>query len=189
MALNLTSKADYKAYAGIKSTNDDAIIDFLIPRISQLVKVYCRRTFVDHWDTPLVQYSDGGFDNIILTETPVINIATVEYSADYGQTYTVLPEYEYWVKDGDLLRATDNRGIFRKAVKGYRVTYTGGFEDVPGDLEVAVLDIINYYMKNDSAIHTHKSANPNSMQVEYISNTQFPAHIRRVLDFYKTDYA
>lgn len=187
MALNLTSKADFKSYAGIKSTNSDDIIDFLIPKVSELVKQYCRRTFVDHWSTAKVEYSNGGFKDFILQETPLIAVASVEQSLDYGQTWTTLAQYDYWVPNGDVITCTGT-GVFPQYLRGYKITYTGGFEDVPGDLEIAVLDIINYYMKNDSAVHTHKNANPNTMQVEYISNTQFPAHIKRVLDNYKADY-
>lgn len=188
MALNLTTKADYKAYAGIKSTNQDTIIDSLIPKVSDLVKSYCRRTFVDYWNTPKVQTFDGDVKTFILAETPIVAIASVQVSEDYGQTYRDLVEYEEWVQDGDTVRSLYTTGYFPKLIKGYKVTYTAGYEDVPGDLEVAVMDIISYYMKNDSGVHTHKMASPNTMQVQYISDTQFPAHIKRVLDLYMADY-
>jgi hypothetical protein len=53
---------------------------------------------------------------------------------------------------------------------------------------MAVMDLITYYRKNDSAVHTHKMANPNSMQVEYIASSNFPAHIKRILDQYTADF-
>lgn len=189
MAANLITRAEYKANAGINSTNQDAEIDSLIPKISQLIKTYCRRSFVDYFDEPKIETFNGGFDRLILKETPVVSVSAVEVSEDFGKTYKDLREYEDFVveEDTDSVVAINSMG-FPKLLKGYKVTYFAGFEKVPEDLKLAALDMISYYMKNDSSVHTHKNANPNTMQVEYISNTQFPAHIRRVLDHYAADY-
>jgi len=40
MASNLVTRAEYKAYVGIKSDNQDTEIDSLIPKVSALVKNY-----------------------------------------------------------------------------------------------------------------------------------------------------
>lgn len=188
MALNLTTRADYKAYAGIKSTNSDAEIDALIPKVSQFVKTYCRRTFVDHWDIALQQTFDGGYRELILAETPIVAITSVEQSKDFGVTYTALTRNADWVVRGDAVYSTDPRG-FEPLVNGYRVTYKAGYEDVPNDLELAIMDLITYYRKNDSAIHSTKSPGTNAVQIEYISTTSLPAHIKRVLDMYVADYS
>ena len=37
---DLITKTDYKAYMGISSTNQDTVIDLLIPKISAFVKTY-----------------------------------------------------------------------------------------------------------------------------------------------------
>jgi hypothetical protein len=188
MPLNLTTRADYKAYAGIKSTNSDAEIDTIIPKVSALVKSYCRRTFVDYWNTPLQQTFDGGYRELLLAETPLVSVTSVEQSADFGVTYTALARNVTWVTRGDTIYSTDTRG-FEPLVNGYRVTYTAGYEDVPNDLELAVLDLITYYRKNDGAVHNNRTPGGNgSVQLEYIMNTNFPAHIKRVLDLYVADY-
>lgn len=187
MALNLTTKADYKAYAGIKSTNSDTEIDGLIPKVSQFVKTYCRRTFVDYWDTPLQQVFDGGYRELILSETPLVAVTSVEKSTDFGVTYTTLTRNVDWVVRGDTIYSTGSQG-FEPLVNGYRVTYTAGYEDVPNDLELAIMDMITYYRKNDSAIHSTKAPGTNAVQIEYISTTSLPAHIKRVLDMYVADY-
>lgn len=187
MALNLITRQEYKTYAGIKSTNDDSIIDSLLPKVSQAVKNYCRRTFVDYMDTAKVETFNGGFKTLILAETPVVTISSVQLSENYGQTYTNLTEYTDWVLDESTIVSLNTTG-FDKLIKGYKVTYFAGYDDVPADLSLAVMDIIDYYMKNDSAIHTHTSANPNTTQVQYITDTQWPAHIKRILDLYVADY-
>ena len=207
MGLSLVTRAEYKAYQGISSTTSDATIDALIVKVSELVKSICRRTFVDYVDDAKVEYSEGGTPTIELTETPVISVSSLEYSSDYGQTYTTLTEFENYVfskKNNNLkplLVATPppeilgyvpygskSNPIFPEAINGYRVTYTAGYETIPEDLRLAVLDLISYYIKNDSAVHTHKMAQPNTMQVEYITNTNLPAHIKRILDLYTASY-
>lgn len=188
MALNLTTRAEYKAYADIKSTNSDAEIDLLLPKVSQLVKSYCRRTFVDYVNDPLQQIFEGGFKELILAETPIVAVTSVEQSKDFGVTYTSLTRNTQWVVRGDTIYSTSVYG-FEPLVNGYRVTYTAGYEDVPNDLELAVLDLITYYRKNDGSVHNNKTpGGGGSVQLEYIMNTNFPAHIKRILDLYTASY-
>lgn len=190
MATNLVTRAEYKTYVGVSSTNADAEIDLLITNVSALTKAYCRQTFVDYVDDVKIErFNGGGFFNYYLKEYPIIAVTAVEYSADYGATYTALVEYTDWVYDPSIT-AIQSLGLtgFKSAVNGYKVSYNCGYESVPPDLKMAVMDLITYYRKNDSAVHTHKLANPNTMQVEYIASSNFPAHIKRVLDLYTADF-
>jgi hypothetical protein len=198
MALNLITISEYKAYAGIKSNNHDAEISLLIPRISQFIKNYCGRTFVDFVDSDKVEYFDGGHDKLILSENPVISVSTVGYSTDFGQNYTNLIQYVDWILDKDSIRSLNTQAItnlistnrgFREAIRGYRVNYRAGYDDVPPDLGLAALDMVTYYRKNDMSIHSTKAPGTNNVQIEYISTTNLPAHIKRVLDMYRSDYA
>lgn len=190
MGKNLVTKTEYKTYAGISSTNQDAEIDLLIPKVSELVKTYCRRTFLDGLDEMLVVKSNGGFDRIILKEAPVTQVVSVEQSLDYGKTYTELTEFTDWVLDSED-NTVVSLGIngFTKAINGYQVSYYAGYETVPEDLKLAVLDLITYYRKNDGSVHNNRTpGGGGSVQLEYIMNTNFPAHIKRVLDLYVADY-
>ena len=207
MGLPLVTRAEYKAYQGISSTTSDVAIDTLITKVSELVKSICRRSFVDYVDEAKIEYSEGGSNTIELSETPVISVASVEYSSNYGADYTTLDEYVNYVfsKTQNNLRpilvaspppevigytpyGSRSNPIFPEAINGYRITYTAGYETLPEDLKLAVLDLIAYYIKNDSAVHTHKLAQPNTMQVEYITSTNLPAHIKRILDLYTASY-
>lgn len=196
MGLDLVTSAEYKAYAGISSTNQDAVIEAIIPIASQLVKNYCRRTFVDYIDDAKTEVFSGGstISKFYLTESPILSISSVEYSSDYGQTYTSLEEYvDYAVdqEDGAIVAlpySEDNSTVFAKAINGYKITYTAGYEELPADLKVAVLDLITYYMKNDGSVHSPKAPGTNSVQIEYITTTALPAHIARVLNLYKASW-
>jgi hypothetical protein len=187
MGANLITKAEYKTYAGITSVNQDAEIDLLIPKVSELVKTYCRRTFVDFYDEAKIEMFEGGYGSLILKETPVTQVISVQQSTDYGQTYTKLTKFSDWVQSGDFVVSVNPRG-FEPLINGYKVSYFAGYETVPEDLKLAVLDLVTYYRKNDGAIHSTKAPGTNAVQIEYISTTSLPAHIKRVLDQYVADY-
>jgi hypothetical protein len=187
MGANLITKAQYKTYAGITSVNQDAEIDLLIPRVSELVKTYCRRTFIDFYDEAKTETFEGGYGSLILKESPVTQVISVQRSTDYGKTYTKLTKFDDWVQSGDFVVSVNPRG-FEPLINGYKVSYFAGYETVPEDLQLAVLDLVTYYRRNDGAIHSTKSPGTNAVQIEYISTTSLPAHIKRVLDQYVADY-
>lgn len=190
MGKNLVTKTEYKTYAGISSTTQDAEIDLLIPKVSELVKSYCRRSFIDGLDEMLVERTSGGFNEILLREAPITQIISVERSLDYGNTYTGLVEFTDWVLDTEnyTIVALSNLG-FEKLINGYKVSYYAGYETVPEDLKLAVMDLVTYYRKNDGSVHNNRTpGGGGSVQLEYIMNTNLPAHIKRVLDLYVADY-
>lgn len=189
MGLSLFTRQEYKNYKGITSANSDGQIDSLIPKVSEFAKTYCRRTFVDWVGDPLVEYSAGGFREIILRETPVIQIASVQQSTNYGQTYTALTKFTDWVQDGDYIVCVQAEGRFKELIRGYKITYFGGYETVPEDLKLACMDLLTYYKENEAAVKSMRAAGTNTTQIEYIQSNSLPAHIRRVFDLYQQDYA
>ena len=189
MAVNLVTKTECKNYLGITTSNRDTEIDFLIPKVSKLVQTYCRRGLTEYANaTVYTQYDNGGYDKIILKETPVINLISFGYSTDYGVTYTSLTQNTDWLLDGDFIIPINYQGIFKYYLRGYKIEYFGGYDDLPDDLKLAVLDLIEYYMKNNSAVHVNRDVTPNVTQINYVSSTNFPAHIKRILDQYVADY-
>jgi hypothetical protein len=187
MATNLVTKAEYKAYMGITSANSDTEIDFLIPKVSDLVKTYCRRTFIDFYDEAKTEYFDGGFNKLILKESPVVNVTSVGYSEDFGKTYRTLAKFTDWIQRDDFVLSTNPNG-FAEVLNGYKVVYFAGYEVVPSDLKLAVLDLIEYYSRNNGAVHSTRDLNPNTTQITYVASNNFPAAIKRVLDQYMADF-
>ena len=184
MSTDLITTAEYKAYAGITSTNQDAIIKVLIPKVSALAKSVCRRTFNDYVSDAKVETFKGGA-YLLLGEYPILSVSSVEFSADFGKTYTALTEFTDWVLDTEVgtiipLSATE----FSYIVNGYKVTYTAGFEVIPEDLKIAVMDLVTYYLKNDMAVKSQRDAGSNTVQIEYITKNTLPSHIARVFDLY-----
>lgn len=188
MGQNLITREQYKAYAGISNPNSDTEIDSILTGVSDFIKTYCKRSFVDYVAAFKTQVSNGGVGAIILEETPCISVRSVEYSANYGLDYTELSEFTDWVLDDDYIVSVSPSG-FPNMLRGYKVTYTAGYAEVPSDLKLAIFDLITYYRRNDSSVHSTKAPGTNSVQVEFITTTSIPAHIRRILDFYRSDFA
>ena len=191
MGLPLVTRDEYKAYAGLTSPTQDATIDLLIPLVSELVKTICRRSFVDYVNDSKTEYFNGGTFNLIPTESPTISVASLEYSEDYGNTYTSLTEFvDYVVSKGNgEVYTTSKLYPFTEGINAYKLTYTAGYEVLPEELKLAVFDLIGYYIKNDMAIHSPKAPGTNTVQIEYVTKANLPAHIRRVLDLYTANYA
>lgn len=191
MAKNLITLAEYKNYVGINSTNQDTVIKTLIPQVSALVKSLCRRTFVDYVDDYRVEIFKGASNKRIpLQETPVLQVASVEFSEDYGKSYIQLVEYEDFIVDqeADTIELIASKYISYSKPNAFRVSYTAGYETVPEDLKLAIADLIMYYSRNDAAMHSSKNVGSNSLVIEYITKAGLPAHIARVLDLHTAFY-
>lgn len=190
MTTALITVAEYKAYAGISSTNQDTELATTVQKVSHLVKNICRRTFVDYVDEYKVDTFSGGAPRLLLPETPVLAVSSVQFSNDYGKTYTKLAEYEDYVvdRDRDAIELIASALMEYKRVNAFKVTYTAGYENIPEDLKLAIFDLVTYYMRNESAIKSSKAVGANTVQIEYITNTNLPSHIRRVLDLHTAYY-
>lgn len=185
MGASLVTLAEIKTYANINSTNQDAIINQLIPQVSEYIKTYCNRTFVDYVTEAKIDIFSGGNAFIYLKEAPTISLQSIEYSTNYGATYTPLVEGTNYILDleNDRVQVL-NTLVFPKAINGYRISYYAGYEVLPLDLKLAIIDLIVYYLKNDMSVKSNAAAGKNTIAVEYITTAKLPAHISRVLDFY-----
>lgn len=186
---DLITLDDYKTYEGISSTKEDEKLEVLIPSISRLVKTYCANSINDFVSVAKEEFFtvDYRTNMIQLTESPVIAISSVEIKESIGDSYTALASSNY-----DIDQRTDT--LIRLEGTGYKnwptgpnsvkVTYTAGYSTVPLDLQLAVVDLITYYLKDE---HKPRSTLSGATQ-EYNGATRgigFPDHIKRVLDLYR----
>ena len=192
---NLITLEEYKTAEGIQSPKEDLRIDALIPSVSQLVKTYCGNSIVDYYSTNKTEVININWDTYIvqLTESPVNTIVSVEERETYQESYTTLTTgaYEYYLDTAtDSLLRTTGGSVYRNWPKGpgaVRVVYTAGYETIPSDLQLAVIDLITYYLKDE-----HKERKTlagasvqNQASTSQRNNVAFPDHIKRVLDLYK----
>lgn len=183
--MDLITLADYKIYAKIVSSEQDDRLNLLIPSVSKLIKNYCGRTFVDYAATATTEYnSEGGF-YIYTREQPIITVTSVESRSDPLSAYVTLTANIDYVVDLQLdyiycLFSTEG---FYTGPNATKITYKGGYTDVPEDLKLAVLDLVQFYMKGEAA--PRKSLNSNQISIEHVKSQDFPPHIKRVLELYR----
>jgi hypothetical protein len=184
---------EYKTSENIQSTKEDHRINSLISAVSALVKTYCGNSIVDHYSTNKVEtFSINWSTNLVqLTETPIASIVSVEERDDYSSSYTTVAATEYFM-DASV------DGIYRVSTTGgaknwpggpasVKITYKAGYSECPADLQLAVIDLITYYMKDEhKARQTIAGASiQNNASSSQRNNVAFPDHIKRVLDLYK----
>lgn len=179
----LATLDEFKTYAGLKNPENDERNEAILANVSSLIKTYCGRTFVDYISDDFEEYFDGGADYLYLKEFPILNIGSVEYSADYGITYTELGNnLEGWVQDRRNERIFIAPSYRTSGPNTIKVTYTGGYESgAPMDLKLAVFDMMQMYLKAE----TTPKKTQGFTSVEFIKTADFPSHIKRVLDLYR----
>lgn len=191
MGLELVSLDEFKAYKKITKDDDDPKLSIMIRAASELAKTYCRRTFVDYVTTDKVEYFNGEIDSTVFTdEFPILSVTSLSIASD-GVTYTDLTiDEDYFVDyDVDAIRTVDNLPFTQGAMpafKSVRVTYKAGFDEVPEDLKIAVMDLVEYYRQEEYT--PRKAFQDNSIEnlgFREGGKASLPAHIKRVFEMYK----
>jgi hypothetical protein len=190
---NLIDLDTYKVSENIQSTKEDSRITSLITSVSALVKTYCGSSIVDHYSSNKVEtFNINWATNLVqLTETPLVSIVSVEERDDYSSSYTTVPATEYFADTTlDVVYRVSTQGGKKNWPGGpaaVKVTYKAGYADCPADLQLAVIDLITYYMKDEhKARQTIAGASiQNNSSSSQRNNVAFPDHIKRVLDLYK----
>lgn len=133
-----------------------------------------------------------GEDFVQLTESPVVNTPEVYERANLSEDYVQLVENkDYYVdQETDSIYRTTDTGFSKSWPSGpgsVKVLYNAGYENVPEDLKLAVIDLTTYYHKDEhKARQTIAGASiQNNASTSQRNNVAFPDHIKRVLDLYK----
>ena len=184
----------YKQMTGITSTNQDTRIAQLIVSVSQLVKTYCNNTFADFVSSAKTEIFNVDYNEhfVQLTETPLIAVTSVSERENPTATYNTLSNNsEYYVDSvTDTIFRVDGSGNGKQFESGkgsVKVVYTAGYTSLPQDLELAVMDLITYYLKDErKSRQTIAGATlANQTSTSQRDNVGFPDHIKRILDLYK----
>ena len=193
---DLETVYEYKDAEGIRGEKDDDRLNVIIPQVSDLVKKYCGTTFLDYYSTDKVEtftISDLYTNTIIVSESPLTAIDIVQERTAYSEAYSTLTtgNYEYYadIEADAVIRTTKNgeKASWAKGVGAVKITYNAGYSATPKDLQLAIFDLVNYYMKDEHkerrTLGGASIANQGTSGVR--NNTDFPDHIKRVLDLYR----
>ena len=205
MAKSLVTLDQFKTYKSIKQSNteNDDKYNALIKNVSEFIKNYCGKTFVDYYNVDKTELFDAvNVDEVFVDEQPIVSITSIEVSYDGGSTYstTLLVENTDFFADYDIGHiqsgsvatnfvfvtpgsSTIPQGVSKRSL---RVIYKGGFSKVPMDIQQAALDLIEYYKEEEYTPRKEFS----SFQLENLGfrsggTADLPAHVKRVLDAYR----
>ena len=198
---DLVTLQQYKDFAGLKSLEHDARINVVIDSVSQLVKSYCGSSLIDYASTNKVEYKnikDSTVETIILDESPLIQVVSVEERTSQADAYVTLitensdssGKYEYIIDgESDSITRTNSVGTrhWPRGMKSVKITYKAGYLNTPEDLKLAVFDLIKYYMKDErkERMSISGASVENALSSSLSGNIGFPDHIKRILDMYK----
>lgn len=155
---SLISIAEYKVWAGISGTAQDALLTVLVDAVSMEVRRWCDRDLTNGFElvSRTEKYDGTGEQTIQLMEWPVSSVTSVKvYSA--GGTYETLDSNTYRVNgdsgvlsriDPVLARFPTNafgtiestfsvQPWFEAGFDNIEVVYTGGYATIPADLKMA----------------------------------------------------
>ena len=193
---DLITVQEYKNAEGLASQKDDQRLDIIVPQVSDLAKKYCGTSFVDYYSsdkTEEISVSDIFTSTIIVSESPLVSVTSVKERASYEAAYETLAisDYEYYVDTAaDAIVRTTKSGTKRSFPRGMgsvQIAYRAGYSATPKDLKLALFDLVTYYLKDEHK--ERRSIAGASLQNQGTSgmrdNTDFPDHIKRVLDLYR----
>ncbi len=193
---DLITVNEYKDAEGLRGEKDDDRLAIIVPQVSDLVKKYCGVSFLDYYSANKVEtftVEDNYTSTIIVSESPLVSINKVEertsYSDDYQELLTT--KYEYYIdQEADAIIRTNTTGnpiSWKKGVGAVKITYKAGYASTPKDLQLALFDLVNYYMKDEHkerrSLGNAQMSNQGTSGIK--SSTDFPDHIKRVLDLYR----
>ena len=189
---DLITLREYKDMEGIQNPKDDYNLSQLISSVSQLVKTYCGNTFIDYYSTDKVDTFSIDWDThlVQLTESPVISVSAVETRDSVTSSYQAVTSTNYYLDyntDTVLYVTGSNYKNWPRGPGAVKVTYRAGYSSLPGDLKLAVIDLITYYYRDEykerKTLAGATVQNPGTSSQD--SSVAFPDHIKRVLDLYK----
>lgn len=190
---DLVTVQDYKDAEGLTGAKDDDRLAILVPQISELAKRYCGTTFIDYYSSDKTEVFNITDDTsvIMVSESPLVSVTSVEERDSPSSSYTTLTVNEDYYVDTtyDAVRRItgNNTKVWKKGYGSVRILYRSGYSAVPSDLKLALFDLITYYLRDEhKSRRTIQGATLESQGSSSVrNNTDFPDHIKRVLDLYR----
>jgi hypothetical protein len=176
---------------------DTGLLELLIDAASDAAERLCHREFKRK---SLTENYDG--DNqrqIVLQAFPVQSLTTVVFTGSLGSTTTygaatdptAAEVFVYEVDTGILrFRPGSNVTRFPRGVKNIAVTYEGGFDPIPSDLQYAIIQMIEHLAAQDESDLGLKSERLGDYQATFQSVTgqglaaEWPGQVVSVLSRY-----
>ncbi len=192
---DLITVQEYKDAEGIRGDNNDDRLTILVPQISDLAKKYCGTSFIDFYSsakTETFNISDHATSVVVMSETPINSVTSVKERDNPSTAYVTLTNNtEYYIDTASdsiyRLDSSGNRKAYKRGFGSVEVVYTAGYSTTPKDLQLALFDLVTYYLKDEhkQRMQLGGASIQNQGSAGLRTSTDFPDHIKRVLDLYR----
>jgi len=192
---DLITVQEYKDAEGIRGDNNDDRLAILVPQVSELAKKYCGTSFIDFFSsnkTETFNISDNNTSVVVVSETPINSVVSVKERDNPSTDYiTLTNNTEFYIDtNSDSIFRLDSDGdrkAFKRGFGSVEVVYKAGYATTPKDLQLALFDLVTYYLKDEhKQRRTLGGASIQNQGTAGIrTSTDFPDHIKRVLDLYR----
>jgi len=130
----LTSLINVKAALHITTTDDDALLESLINRISAAVESYCKRKFKARDYTE--KYDGDGTSILFLKQYPVNSVSSLKI----GESVLDTSSYVIYSDEGKIRL---KYSVFSEGIQNVEITYNAGYQDGSDELEALEQIVIN----------------------------------------------
>lgn len=138
----ITTVANCKAFRGIdaETTEHDEELDRLVDAVQAFLEKECGRTFTQGTFTEYYSGTEWQ-DRLLVAAPPIISITNIW--DDLARVYaTPLASSLYVIDDAEAGVIKLDGLTFQKGLRNIKVTYVGGFAEIPGDLEEAAIEMV-----------------------------------------------
>ena len=188
--IDLIDLETVKSWLGILSANTDAdnILQFLITAFSQHVLNKTGVSTFNNVQSYIETYDGNGHNRMFLRNPPVAAVVSVVVGAQTLQASTGPTTPGWYVEDSQKSIALRGNLRFHQGMGNVIVSYTGGYDEVPSDLQEAALIAIsqNYKRKDwqDLASASLSSGSGVSGTTRY-RDWQYPPQVQNTIEYYK----
>ncbi len=170
-----------------EAVSENNLLVSLINRTSSRMETYCGRNFKVREYT---EYQDGdGTPTVFTDHYPITSVSSLWDDTEREFTDSsndLLSSADYMIySDEGSIRLYNDETTFNKGYQNIKITYSGGYETLPGDLEEACLDwVLTLYRKIKDRTHGYMTKSASGASV-LIDLKAIPESVKAVLDSYR----
>lgn len=182
--------ATYKAYKKINSDTEDTKNTNTINAVNTFIEAYTGRVFTTFYAADKVEYFNSIDTELYPAEYPLVSITSLEYSSDAGETHpNALVEFTDYIIDNKNESIIALNSLFADVThttNALKLTYKAGYDETPKDLELAAVHLTDYYKDEEYIPRKSMAGTSVDSVIQPDMTARLPAHIRRVLENYRT---
>ncbi len=181
----ITTVSDCKAFRKIEAenTDHDEGLERLITAVQQWLEQECRRTF-DQASVTEYFHGHDWRDCIMVSRPPIVSITNLW--DDLARAYTTpISASQYVIEDAEAGIVRLDGLTFQKGLRNIKITYLGGYQVMPPDLEQAAIEMIwAAYAKGDQNLIGVRSRSIADGSVQFV-NLSWPLDLDAIISKYR----